>query len=203
MPTLLLKYIIVGSSAVGKTCILAMFTEQQFKDAHDMTIGIEFGSREVALKDSIIKLEIWDTTVLHCLLSTISCELNTPCTSTPCQCMHSSGVAVCLCVLLQAGQESYLSITRSYYRGTDGCLLVYDMTNRESFTAATRWLHEARENSNNEHLVVMVIANKADLAANAQLGDIQSIISSIMTVSHELIVQALAVGYACTHTTAV
>jgi Ras family len=46
----------------------------------------------------------------------------------------------------------------------DGCLLVYDMTNRESFTAATRWLHEARENSNNEHLVVMVIANKADLA---------------------------------------
>jgi Ras family len=31
MPTLLLKYIIVGSSAVGKTCILAMFTEQQVR----------------------------------------------------------------------------------------------------------------------------------------------------------------------------
>jgi Ras family len=52
----------------------------QFKDAHDMTIGIEFGSREVALKDSIIKLEIWDTvchnthTSLQLHTTTIACD---------------------------------------------------------------------------------------------------------------------------------
>ncbi|KAH8055209.1 GTPase [Aureococcus anophagefferens] len=46
-----------------------------------------------------------------------------------------------------AGQESYLSITRSYYRGTDCCLLVYDVTRRESFDHLPRWLNEAKQNA--------------------------------------------------------
>jgi GTPase SAR1 family protein len=44
MPTLLLKYIIVGSSAVGKTCILAMFTEQQVKLATIRALSLAFSS---------------------------------------------------------------------------------------------------------------------------------------------------------------
>lgn len=53
---------------------------------------------------------------------------------------------------------------RSYYRGTDGCLLVFDITDRASFEALPRWLDEARTNSANPDLSVMLIANKADLA---------------------------------------
>lgn len=53
---------------------------------------------------------------------------------------------------------------RSYYRGTDGCLLVFDITDRKSFEALPRWLDEARMNSANPDLSVMLIANKADLA---------------------------------------
>jgi small GTP-binding protein len=62
-----------------------------------------------------------------------------------------------------AGQESYLAITRSYYRGADGCLLVYDITNRASFEALPMWLSEAKQNSQNPNLVVIMIGNKADL----------------------------------------
>lgn len=123
MPTLLFKYIIIGNTAVGKSAILLQFTERQFRDAHDMTIGVEFGAKDVAIGDAQVKLEIWDT----------------------------------------AGQESFLSITRSYYRGTDGCLLVFDITDRASFEALPRWLDEARTNSANPDLSVMLIANKADL----------------------------------------
>lgn len=63
-----------------------------------------------------------------------------------------------------AGQESYLSITRSYYRGTDCCLLVYDVSRRESFEHLPRWLNEAKQNAANPNLVLMLVANKADLA---------------------------------------
>ena len=61
-----------------------------------------------------------------------------------------------------AGQESFRSITRSYYRGAAGALLVYDITRRETFNHLTRWLEEARQNSNS-NMVVMLIGNKADL----------------------------------------
>ena len=68
-----------------------------------------------------------------------------------------------------AGQESYLSITRSYYRGTDCCLLVYDVTRRESFDHLGRWLQEARQNAANPDLVLMLVGNKADLEAKRQI----------------------------------
>ena len=61
-----------------------------------------------------------------------------------------------------AGQESFRSITRSYYRGACGALLVYDITRRETFTNLQRWLDEARSNSNAE-MVITLIGNKADL----------------------------------------
>lgn len=62
----------------------------------------------------------------------------------------------------QAGQESFRSITRSYYRGAAGALLVYDITRRETFTQLTKWLTEARENGS-QNMVIMLIGNKSDL----------------------------------------
>jgi Ras-related protein Rab-2A len=61
-----------------------------------------------------------------------------------------------------AGQESFRSITRSYYRGAAGALLVYDITRRDTFNHLTRWLEEARQNSNT-NMVIMLIGNKSDL----------------------------------------
>ena len=61
-----------------------------------------------------------------------------------------------------AGQESFRSITRSYYRDAAGALLVYDITRRDSFLHLTRWLEEARQNGN-PSMTVMLIGNKSDL----------------------------------------
>ena len=61
-----------------------------------------------------------------------------------------------------AGQESFRSITRSYYRGAAGALLVYDITRRETFNHLTRWLEEARANASS-NMVIMLIGNKLDL----------------------------------------
>jgi len=51
------KYIVVGDSSVGKSCLLLQFTDGRFKQAHDLTIGVEFGSRTVEVsKGNFIKL---------------------------------------------------------------------------------------------------------------------------------------------------
>jgi hypothetical protein len=64
----------------------------------------------------------------------------------------------------QAGQESFRSITRSYYRGAAGALLVYDITRRETFNHLSRWLEEARQHGNPD-MVIMLIGNKSDMEA--------------------------------------
>merc|ERR1712203_296902 len=61
-----------------------------------------------------------------------------------------------------AGQESFRSITRSYYRGASGALMVYDISRRDTFNHLTNWLDEVRANAN-ANLVLMLIGNKADL----------------------------------------
>ena len=61
-----------------------------------------------------------------------------------------------------AGQEQFKSITRSYYRAVAGALLVYDITNEQSFTNVKNWLEEARANANPE-LVILLCGNKTDM----------------------------------------
>ena len=83
----LFKYIIVGDSCVGKSCLLLNYTEKRFVEEHDATIGVEFGSQLFKHKDKTIKIQIWDT------------------------------VRDFLILMVKAGQESFRSITRSYYKG--------------------------------------------------------------------------------------
>jgi GTPase SAR1 family protein len=40
---------------------LLQFTDKRFQPVHDLTIGVEFGSRTITIDDSQIKLQIWDT----------------------------------------------------------------------------------------------------------------------------------------------
>jgi Ras-related protein Rab-2A len=124
----LFKYIIIGDTGVGKSCLLLQFTDKRFQPVHDLTIGVEFGARMITIDGKQIKLQIWDT----------------------------------------AGQESFRSITRSYYRGAAGALLVYDITQRHTFNHLTSWLEDARQHSTS-NMVIMLIGNKCDLFARREV----------------------------------
>lgn len=119
----LFKYIIIGDTGVGKSCLLLQFTDKRFQPVHDLTIGVEFGARMINIDSKQIKLQIWDT----------------------------------------AGQESFRSITRSYYRGAAGALLVYDITRRDTFSHLASWLEDARQHAN-PSMTIMLIGNKSDLS---------------------------------------
>jgi small GTP-binding protein len=57
----LFKFIVIGDESVGKTCLLLYFTDKRFRTSHQVTIGVEFGSRCVDIDGRQIKLQIWDT----------------------------------------------------------------------------------------------------------------------------------------------
>lgn len=63
-----------------------------------------------------------------------------------------------------SGSETYMSITRNYYRNCAGAFLVYDITNATSFANMVRWYQEVQSNSNHENLTFVLIGNKSDLA---------------------------------------
>lgn len=67
-----------------------------------------------------------------------------------------------------AGQETYKSITRSYFRGASGALLVFDITRRNTFDSVTSWLHDLRQIAE-ENIVVVLVGNKSDLEAKRQV----------------------------------
>ena len=59
-----------------------------------------------------------------------------------------------------AGQERFRTLTPSYYRGGQGAILVYDVTNRETFTKIENWLAELETYSTNHDIVKMLVGNK-------------------------------------------
>lgn len=57
----LLKYVIVGDSSVGKSCLLLRFADDQFNENYMTTIGVDFRFKTVTSNNKNIKLQIWDT----------------------------------------------------------------------------------------------------------------------------------------------
>eukprot|EP00388_Colpodella_angusta_P037490 GDKK01041751.1.p1 GENE.GDKK01041751.1~~GDKK01041751.1.p1 ORF type:complete len:249 (-),score=22.96 GDKK01041751.1:250-903(-) len=61
-----------------------------------------------------------------------------------------------------AGQERFRAISRSIYHGAKGAMLVYDITNQESFDAIPGWLQELRQHVHTT-CAIFLIGNKCDL----------------------------------------
>ncbi|KAK8846870.1 hypothetical protein IAR55_005960 [Kwoniella newhampshirensis] len=124
----ILKYVLIGDSAVGKSSLLIRLTDNRF-DLTEPTLGVEFGSRIVNVGEGEngkrVKVQCWDT----------------------------------------AGTESFRSITRSYFRGAAGALLVYDVTRRDSFDHVTSWLEDLRKHAD-ENVSIILVANKTDLCSS-------------------------------------
>ena len=61
-----------------------------------------------------------------------------------------------------AGQERFKNIISSYYRGAHGILLLYDVTDKESFKNLSNWLIEIEKNAS-KNILRILIGNKSDL----------------------------------------
>ena len=57
----LLKYIIIGDAAVGKSNLLLRYVHGQFKPEYQLTIGVEFGAKNIEISSKLFRIQIWDT----------------------------------------------------------------------------------------------------------------------------------------------
>ena len=65
-----------------------------------------------------------------------------------------------------AGQERFRAITKNYFKESDGILLLYDVTNIESFKNVEIWIdsiHESIGNHKDSKYIIFLIGNKIDL----------------------------------------
>ena len=118
----LFKYLIIGNSGVGKSCLLIRFTDDKYEDGYVTTIGVDFKIKTLIIEGKSVKLQIWDT----------------------------------------AGQERFRNIVSSYYKGAQGIMMVYDITDLESFRYLDSWLKEIEKNAS-KNVYKILVGNKCDM----------------------------------------
>ncbi|KAL9591287.1 MAG: hypothetical protein Q9179_007874, partial [Wetmoreana sp. 5 TL-2023] len=161
------KLVCIGDSGTGKSSLTIRLCEGRFVPHHDVTIGVEFGSRIVSVGPPLSHKS--------------SSPSNSHHQRTPSHQQRSHQheddeddddgrqrrrKRMKLSLWDTAGQETYKSITRSYFRGASGALLVYDITRRSTFEHATEWLTDLRQIAE-EGIVVILVGNKSDLASSS------------------------------------
>ena len=67
-----------------------------------------------------------------------------------------------------AGEERFRTIISSYYKGAHGILLMFDVTDYDSFESLENWLIEIEKNAN-KNVIKLLIGNKIDLEENRKV----------------------------------
>ncbi len=87
------KIVVIGSMGTGKTNLSMRYTKNQYNDGQKSTVGVEFLTKIVNVRNQSVKVTLWDT----------------------------------------AGQQRYKSLSKVYYKGASGILIVYDITDPQSY----------------------------------------------------------------------
>ena len=81
-----------------------------------------------------------------------------------------NGIKVSLQIWDTAGQERYKVITKSFVKGTDGIIFMYDITQKESFINIKKWIEET-EGENPGDVKKIIVGNKIDKEEDRQVTD--------------------------------
>ncbi|TLD21455.1 hypothetical protein PspLS_09056 [Pyricularia sp. CBS 133598] len=176
------KLVCIGDSGCGKSSLTVRLCEGRFVTHHDVTIGVEFGSRVVPVGPPYSRrlaaaaaASTSSSSSLHSRPATADANAamspaagglpappRPPAPDPPQKHMKLS-------LWDTAGQETYKSVTRSYFRGASGALLVFDLSRRQTFQHVTDWLNDLRQIAE-EDIVVVLVGNKADLTRTSSSG---------------------------------
>jgi len=104
---------------------------------------------------SCLLLRFADDTFMESYISTIGVDFKI-------RTVEIQGKVVKLQIWDTAGQERFRTITSSYYRGAHGIVVVYDITDRESFNNVRQWLQEVDRYAS-ENVSKLLVGNKSDM----------------------------------------
>ena len=106
---------------------------------------------------SCLLLRFADDTYTESYISTIGVDFKS-------RTIKLDGKTIKLQIWDTAGQERFRTITSSYYRGTHGIIVVFDVTDQESFDNVKQWLHEIDRYAS-ANVKKLLVGNKCDLAS--------------------------------------
>ena len=72
-----------------------------------------------------------------------------------------SGKKVKIQIVDTAGQERFRSLTKNYYKGADGIILIYDVTNEKSYKSIKTWISQIKESAI-DNVIIYIVGNKID-----------------------------------------
>ncbi|XP_043994167.1 ras-related protein Rab-27A [Gambusia affinis] len=130
----LIKFLALGDSGVGKTSFLYQYTDGKFNNKFITTVGIDFRERRV----------IYNST-------------GPDGTTGRAQKIH-------LQLWDTAGQERFRSLTTAFFRDAMGFLLLFDLTNEQSFLNVRNWMSQLQTHAYCENPDVVLCGNKCDLS---------------------------------------
>ena len=110
---------------------------------------------------SCLLLRFADDTYTESYISTIGVDFKI-------RTIQLDGKTIKLQIWDTAGQERFRTIASSYYRGAHGIIVVYDVTEMESFNNVKQWLHEIDRYAT-EGVNKLLVGNKSDLVAKRQV----------------------------------
>ncbi|GER49919.1 RAB GTPase homolog 1A [Striga asiatica] len=140
----LFKLLLIGDSGVGKSCLLLRFANCGIKPLENRVDKLFSSTQDDSYLDSYI--------------STIGVDFKI-------RTVEQDGKTIKLQIWDTAGQERFRTITSSYYRGAHGIIIVYDVTDQESFNNVKQWLNEIDRYAS-ENVNKLLVGNKCDLADN-------------------------------------
>ncbi|CAL9782248.1 unnamed protein product [Musa acuminata subsp. burmannicoides] len=147
----LFKLLLIGDSGVGKSCLLLRFA---VRSKHVFFFWFYMGDL-VSWNKSF---NLNDDSYLESYISTIGVDFKI-------RTVEQDGKTIKLQIWDTAGQERFRTITSSYYRGAHGIIVVYDVTDQESFNNVKQWLNEIDRYAS-DSVNKLLVGNKCDLTAN-------------------------------------
>lgn len=86
-----------------------------------------------------------------------------------CKYVSLDNIKIKLVIWDTAGQERFRGLAKNYFRGANGFILVYDITNKNSFEKLRGWMNDAKEKIDGEYKMV-VVGNKKDCEDEREVG---------------------------------
>ncbi|XP_007557887.1 PREDICTED: ras-related protein Rab-27B-like [Poecilia mexicana] len=129
----LIKLLALGDSGVGKTTFLYRYTDGKFNRKFTTTVGIDFREKRVVY------------------------------TGTGADGTSERNFRVHLQLWDTAGQERFRSLTTAFFRDAMGFLLMFDLTNQQSFINVRNWMSQLQANAYCDNPDVVLVGTKADI----------------------------------------
>ena len=83
-----------------------------------------------------------------------------------------------------AGQERFRNITTQYYKGADGIVLVYDVTDESSYEKIRDWMEQILSNTQQEEIGLVLLGNKCDMEPRVVTEDMGKKMAEELKISY-------------------